>query len=93
MNKGKQFKSGYATIDGGINYREIAEAMTKAGYPMQHSSARNYLLRAMTKFATAFMEHLGVPVTQQKLDEVIRTPSFQEAIYDIFETYVYSNKT
>ena len=44
---------GHATVteDDGVNYREIAEIMTEMGFKMQHSSAHNYVLRVMRKFA------------------------------------------
>jgi hypothetical protein len=55
MPKGMKIARGYATVvdDGGMNYRSIAERMTEAGHPMNHASARNYVLRALQKFAIA----------------------------------------
>ncbi|NDD31357.1 MAG: hypothetical protein EB084_24160, partial [Proteobacteria bacterium] len=52
LKKGTKIERGYATVDSdGVNYREISEVMTEMGWPMNHSSARNYVLRAMRKFA------------------------------------------
>lgn len=80
-------KSIYATVtlDDGINYREIADTMTEIGYKMNHSSARNYVLRVMRKFASAIVEEWDIDVPESNLDKVVRTPQFQQAICDILQ--------
>lgn len=73
---------GYATVTGddGVNYREISELVTEMGWPMNHSSARNYVLRAMAKFAAAYADHLGgVP----DVESLSRSPSFQSFVSDV----------
>ena len=58
LKKGTTVDRGYATVatDEGVNYREIADTMTELGFPMNHSSARNYVLRVMRKFVDAFAD-------------------------------------
>lgn len=77
----------YATVsdDEGINYREIASTMTDIGYKMNHSSARNYVLRVMKKFAEAVIQEWSIDVPEEKLEEIVKTPQFQQAICEILQ--------
>jgi Ni,Fe-hydrogenase maturation factor len=86
MKKGK--KTVYATVafDEGVNYREIADTMTEIGFKMNHSSARNYVLRVMKKFADAIVESWDLDVPEHKLEKVVKSPKFQQAICDILQT-------
>lgn len=82
----KKDKAQYATVaEEGTNYREIADMMTLIGYKMNHSSARNYVLRVMKKFAHAITKSWDVNVTEEKLDLIIKDPQFQEGICDILQ--------
>ena len=85
MKKGKRFDNGYATVDDGVNYRDIADTMTEIGYTMNHSSARNYVLRVMRKFAKAITNQYGIDMTDDKLDVVARSPMFQSGIADLLQ--------
>ena len=90
MPKGMKIARGYATAveDGGMNYRSIAERMTELGHPMNHASARNYVLRALQKFAVAMLQARGETVTQEKLENIIKDPSFQSGVSHILENIV-----
>lgn len=81
-------KNGYATVsdDEGVNYRDIAETMTMMGHKMNHSSARNYVLRVMQKFASAIADMNDVELEGEKLQLVAKSPSFQCGISDILQT-------
>lgn len=86
MNKKKDNDSkGYATVleDEGVNYREIADIMSEIGFVMNHSSARNYVLRVMTKFVEAFDEEWDLHLTEEKVRIVAASPQFQNVIADL----------
>lgn len=80
-------KSIYATVatDEGVNYREIADMMTEIGFKMNHSSARNYVLRVMRKFASALRTEWDLEVSEENLDRISKSPQFQAAICDILQ--------
>lgn len=86
--RGSKVQRGYATVsdDEGVNYRNISDTMTEMGFKMNHSSARNYVIRVMKKFAVAYADHLGHSFTQERLEEVVRTPEFQSTIADVLHT-------
>lgn len=82
----KKEKSQYATVtEDGTNYREIADMMTTIGYKMNHSSARNYVLRVMKKFAHAITKNWNIDLSDDRLDQIIKDPQFQEGISDILQ--------
>lgn len=85
LRKGNRVDRGYATTaeDDGVNYREIAEIMTIMGFPMNHSSARNHVLRAMTKFCKALVEEWSVDMDEDEMLAIVKAPDFQNGIADL----------
>ena len=76
MPKGQSFDHGYATA--AMGYREISEIMTANNDKMNHSTARNVFLRAMTKLCKSVAETMG-----EELDDpetAAKDPRFQSAI-------------
>ena len=76
MPKGQSFDHGYATA--AMGYREISEIMTAHGDKMNHSTARNVFLSAMTKLSKSVADLMG-----EELDDpetVSKDPRFQSAI-------------
>jgi hypothetical protein len=88
LKKGARVDRGYATVtdDEGVNYREIAEMMTEIGFTMNHSSARNYVLRVMRKFAVAFDESWDLDLTEDRIDEIAKSPFFQQGIAELLHS-------
>jgi len=88
LKKGTKFSKGYATVveDSGVNYREIADVMTELGFVMNHSSARNYILRVMNKFAEAFGKEWGLSLSSDSIKKIAGSPQFQSAIADILHS-------
>lgn len=79
--------SSYATVtsDEGVNYREIADMMSGIGFKMNHSSARNYVLRVMRKFADAIVDSWNIEIDEARLQTLIKSPMFQDAICEILQ--------
>lgn len=88
LKKGTTVDRGYATVatDEGVNYREIADTMTELGFPMNHSSARNYVLRVMRKFVDAFADEYDIDLTEGRIDEIAKSPNFQHGVSDLLHT-------
>jgi HD superfamily phosphohydrolase YqeK len=86
-------KKMYATVfeDDGADYRMISQAMTDVGWKMNHTSARNHVLRVMNKFARAYAEKFGIEPTEAKLSEIARDARFQSAISDMLQTVFYAD--
>lgn len=77
--KGKKCDNGYATTleTDGVDYRWIADEMTKRGHVMSHSSARNHVLRAMKMFVSELYPEV---IDKLEIDRRARNPFFQLAI-------------
>lgn len=80
----KSAARGYATVadEEGVNYRDIADTMTLLSFPMNHSSARNYVLRVMRKFVAAYAEMWGIELGDVDIDEIAKSPTFQAGVAD-----------
>ena len=86
MPKGHKSAHGYSTtsvFDGGLGYREIAEAMTAKGQKMNHSTARHVLVQALDKIAKGVCEAYGREVSDVELKRIASDPRLQEGIYDM----------
>lgn len=88
LKRGTKVEHGYATVseDDGVNYREIAETMTDIGFKMNHSSARNYVLRVMRKFVSAMSEQWDIDLTEERIDQIAKSPDFQQGVAEILQT-------
>ena len=88
LKKGSIVERGYSTVaaNEGVNYREIADTMTELGFSMNHSSARNYVLRVMRKFVENFVDEYGIQLSESRIDEIAKSPGFQHGIADLLNT-------
>jgi len=91
----KKSTRGYATVndDEGINYREIADTMTDMGYPMNHSSARNYVLRIMKKFVDVLLIEYKLKISEVELLTIVKSPTFQSGIADLLHVVEMERRT
>lgn len=87
LSKGQRIERGYATVvqDDGDNYRDIAAVMTAMGHPMNHSSARNHVLRIMARFASAFLQALGIEGAPGQVEAMARSPMFQAGVLELLQ--------
>lgn len=86
MPKGYKHAQGYATvasIENGLDYRAIAEKMTADGYKMNHATARNIFVRAMTKLARPVCELYGVDTKSENLAKTAQDPRFQSGMVEL----------
>lgn len=88
LKKGSTVSGGYATVasDEGVNYREIADTMTELGFSMNHSSARNHVLRVMKKFVEKFADEYDIDLDKSRFAAVAKSPCFQHGIADLLQT-------
>jgi hypothetical protein len=78
----KEQKKQYITIEG-IDFRKIAKIMTKAGYKMNHATARNQLMSAMQKLVTNIVKQTDVKVEREKIDELINSQEMHSILADV----------
>lgn len=86
MPAGHKSENGYSTvaeIDNGLGYREIAEAMSSRGHKMNHSTARNVLVSALSKLATGVCKAYGSEPSEAEIKRVASDPRFQAGLYEI----------
>jgi hypothetical protein len=86
MPTGHKSANGYSTvaeIEGGLGYREIAEAMSARGHKMNHSTARNVLVSALSKLAGGVCTAYGAAPDEAQVKRIASDPRFQSGLYEI----------
>ena len=81
MPKGHKSSHGYSTnksFDGGEDYRTIADKMTKSGHKMNHATARNVFLSALTKIAAPINKMQSS--SSKCVNTMVKDPRFQEGV-------------
>mgnify|MGYP001330692487 FL=1 len=72
-------------IENGLDYRSIAEIMTRSGDKMNHSTVRNIITRGFFKVVKGISEDYDLKYTDQKIKEIAQSPDFQESIIQIMK--------
>ena len=88
MPKGYKSNYGYATIseiEGGLDYRSIAEKMSADGFKMNHATARNVFVRGMSKIAKEVCEVYGETACAKRKKSIAIDPTFQNTIAELIE--------
>lgn len=86
MPKGHKVKGGYftvAAIPGADDYKLIAKKCTDMGYKMQHSTARNVFLSAMSKIAKSIQKSQGNFSSEEEVFEIAKSPTFQSSVAEV----------
>jgi hypothetical protein len=69
----------------GLDYRSIAEIMTKSGNKMNHSSVRNYITRGFCKVVKGISKDYGLNYSDEQIKKIAQSPDFQSSIIDIMK--------
>ena len=72
-------------IENGLDYRSIAEIMTKTGDKMNHSTVRNIITRGFVKVVKGLVKDYDLNYSDQKIKEIAQSPEFQESIIQIMK--------
>lgn len=84
MEEVERRKYSTTTEDDGVNYRDIADTMTLLGFPMNHSSARNHVVRVMKKFVAAYSIYMySKDLSDERMIEVAKNPTFQSGVAEL----------
>jgi hypothetical protein len=66
-----------------FDYRKIAATMTLRGCPINHSSARNYVLRGMKKITDRLIREDILPIKQSACERASRSLPFQDCMGEL----------
>ena len=97
MPKGYKKETGYGSAKslGGMSYHQIADAMNKKNYKMNHSTARNLFVSGLMKIAQDLSAIHDKKLDTAQIKKIAIDPRFQEAVAEFMrETeYEISQKT
>lgn len=69
----------------GMGYYDIADLMTKSGEKMNHSTARNIVIRGFIKIVKNISIKYGKNYTNEQIKEIAKSPQFQESIIEVMK--------
>ena len=72
-------------VENGLDYRSIAEIMTKNGDKMNHSTVRNIITRGFIKVVKGISKEYDLKYTDSKIKEIAQSPEFQDSIIQIMK--------
>lgn len=84
-------KKKYITLNEGIDYRKIAEIMSRQGFKMNHATARNQLMLAMENLLTSVGREFNVKLGKKQVSELLKNQDVHNALADILYL-AYNNK-
>lgn len=69
----------------GLDYRSIAEIMTRDGHKMNHSSVRNYVTRGFCKVVKGISKDYDMNYSDEQIKKIAQSPEFQNSIIEIMK--------
>lgn len=97
MPKGYKKETGYGSAKslGGMSYHQIADAMNKKNYKMNHSTARNLFVSGLMKIAQDLSVIHDKKLDAAQIKKIAIDPRFQEAVAEFMRETEYekSQKT
>jgi hypothetical protein len=71
----------------GMGYYDIAEVMTNSGDKMNHSTARNIVIRSFSKIVKNISKKYDKKYSDEQIKEIAKSPQFQNSIVEIMKGY------
>lgn len=78
-----EIKKKYVTVEDGMDFRKISDIMCRAGFEMNHATARNVLVSGLTKFVSNISENLKSGITESKIEELLKNQDTHDSFADI----------
>lgn len=75
----------YMVIRDGEDFRTIAKKMTEAGWSMNHATARNVLMSALSYLIRDVAAKVGKPLTEDELFLVLKNQDTYDSLSDVLE--------
>jgi len=82
-NKTKTKKTYITLKDGGCDFRNMARIMTKAGYKMNHATARNQLMLAIEALIAHMSSKLKVKLSRTQIRDMVCSQALQTNLADV----------
>jgi len=71
----------------GMGYYDIAKVMTENGHKMNHSTARNIVIRSFSKIVKNISHKYNKKYTEEQIKSIAKSPQFQNSIVEIMKGY------
>tara|TARA_B100000902_G_scaffold393854_1_gene448947 strand:+ start:849 stop:1115 length:267 start_codon:yes stop_codon:yes gene_type:complete len=71
----------------GMGYYDIAKVMSDSGDKMNHSTARNIVIRSFSKIVKNISQKYEKKYSAEQIKEIAKSPQFQNSIVEIMKGY------
>tara|TARA_B100000683_G_scaffold194465_1_gene187532 strand:- start:154 stop:432 length:279 start_codon:yes stop_codon:yes gene_type:complete len=71
----------------GMGYYDIAKVMSDSGDKMNHSTARNIVIRSFSKIVKNISQKYDKKYSDKQIKEIAKSPQFQNSIVEIMKGY------
>ena len=71
----------------GMGYNDIAKLMSDRGDKMNHSTARNIVIRSFSKIVKNISKRYDKKYSAEQIKEIAKSPQFQNSIVEIMKGY------
>ena len=83
----------YIILPEKMDFRRIGKIMTKAGYDMNHATARNQVVSAMKDMISFVAKDLKSDISLEQIDDLVSNHDIQKSIQEILYTAFNEIKT
>lgn len=81
----KNKKNIFINNTNGLDYQSIANIITDDGYKINHSSARNYVIRGFIKIAKYISDMHDLKYTDAQIHEIAKSYKFQTSVAELMK--------
>ena len=75
----------YITLEDCCDFRRIARIMSKAGYTMNHATARNTMMIALSNFLTNLAKNLGIAPNEANIQRLVNSSEIHAHLQDVLQ--------
>lgn len=73
----------YITLPEKMDFRKIGKIMTKAGYDMNHATARNQVVSAMKDILTYISKDLKSDISLEQINDLVNNQEIHKSLQEV----------
>jgi hypothetical protein len=73
----------YITLPEKMDFRKIGKIMTKAGYDMNHATARNQVVAAMKEVLNTLVKDMRSEISLEQINDLVNNQEIHQALQEV----------
>jgi len=83
INELEDEKISYVVLPEKMDFRKIGKIMTKAGYDMNHATARNQVVSAIKEVLQHLVKNLKTDISLEQVNDLVSNQEIQQALQEV----------